>query len=84
MGWNTINIQVQHPLLKDIENEEFFYFVHSYYAPQTLYTIASCDYISYFSAIVSKNNFYGVQFHPEKSGKSGAKILKNFVELVYS
>lgn len=84
LGWNTINIQVQHPLLKDIENEEFFYFVHSYYAPQTSHTVASCNYISRFSAIVSKNNFYGVQFHPEKSGKSGAKILKNFVELVYS
>ena len=84
MGWNTITKNEDHPLLKDIEDQEYLYFVHSYYAPETEHVVASCDYITPFSAVVSKDNYFGVQFHPEKSGTVGSKILKNFVDFVYS
>ena len=57
------------------------YFVHSYYAEQSEYTIAQCNYMIPFSAALHKDNFYGCQFHPEKSGKIGELILKNFIEL---
>ena len=84
MGWNTFTKKVDHPLLKDIGHLEYVYFVHSYYAPITEHTVASCKYISKFTAVVSKNNYFGVQFHPEKSGIVGAKMLKNFIDFVYS
>lgn len=80
MGWNTINVERPHPLLKDIDAQSHFYFVHSYYAPMGDYTLASCDYANKFSAIIQKDNLYGCQFHPEKSGKNGENILKNFVK----
>ncbi len=79
MGWNTIKQEKQCPLLKNIDEESHFYFVHSYYAPVEKYTVASCDYANNFSAIIQKDNFYGCQFHPEKSGKNGAIILNNFI-----
>jgi len=82
MGWNQLNIiDNQNPLFKDIDNKSNVYFVHSYYAPVANNTIASTDYIVPITASVQKNNFYGCQFHPEKSGKVGAKILENFLEL---
>ncbi len=83
MGWNSIQKQADHPLLKDISDEDFLYFVHSYYAPESDFSVATCDYINPFSAVVSKDNYFGVQFHPEKSGKLGATILQNFIEYVY-
>ncbi|MBO6792668.1 MAG: imidazole glycerol phosphate synthase subunit HisH [Balneolaceae bacterium] len=83
MGWNSIQKQAYHPLLKDINDEDFLYFVHSYYAPESDFSVATCDYITPFTAVVSKDNYFGVQFHPEKSGKLGAQILKNFVDYVY-
>ena len=83
MGWNTVSKSQEHPLLKGIDSNEFLYFVHSYYAPDNEYTVASCDYINPFIAVVAKDNYFGVQFHPEKSGATGAKILKNFLDFVY-
>ena len=81
MGWNSVSMKADHPLLRDVPNDSYFYFVHSYYAPQGNFTIGACDYGDAFSAIVAKDNFMGCQFHPERSGKAGAQILKNFVEL---
>ena len=84
MGWNTVQKLKNHHLIHGLEDEKHLYFVHSYYAPVTDYTIASCDYINPFSAAVVKDNFMGVQFHPEKSGNVGSKVLQNFLDLVYS
>lgn len=78
MGWNTVDFEKDSPLLQNISNDAYFYFVHSYYAQTGDYTLASCDYANKFSAIVRHNNFYGCQFHPEKSGEAGEQILKNF------
>jgi glutamine amidotransferase len=78
MGWNTI-ISSSHQLFKGIDVPSFFYFVHSYYLPITDYTIATALYGESYSAAVQFNNFYGVQFHPEKSGVNGEQLLKNFL-----
>ena len=83
MGWNTFSGDFSHPLLNGISEEDFVYFVHSYYAPVNDFAIASCEYITPFTAVVAKDNYMGVQFHPEKSGKIGAQILQNFLALVY-
>lgn len=79
MGWNNTVPEAGHPLLQDIDANHFFYFVHSYYAPCDDYTLASCSYTQDFAAIVAKDNFLGVQFHPEKSGEAGAVLLRNFI-----
>ncbi len=81
MGWNQITPKLDEPLFKDIPAGSYFYFVHSYALPVNENTIASCDYGSPFTAAVNKDNFYGVQFHPERSGKAGAQLIKNFLEL---
>lgn len=81
MGWNTIAFDSEHTLFRGIPSGSYFYFVHSYYAPVVRETVSYTDYGIKFSSAISKNNFYGVQFHPEKSGKQGLKILKNFIEL---
>ena len=83
MGWNTLQIKESHPLLKGLSDNQFFYFVHSFYAPINESTVATTDYIHPFAAVVAYNNFMGVQFHPEKSGKAGALLLQNFVDMVY-
>lgn len=80
MGWNSINIS-ESPLLKGIPNGTYFYFVHSFYAQIATNTIATCEYEIPFAAAVSKDNYFGVQFHPEKSGEAGMEILKNFIGL---
>ena len=82
MGWNTNKIYNEENagLFKGLDNCET-YFVHSYYADVGSYSSTICDYGIEFSASVKWNNFYGVQFHPEKSGKVGEQILKNFIEL---
>ncbi|TQR29048.1 imidazole glycerol phosphate synthase subunit HisH [Campylobacter sp. MIT 99-7217] len=78
MGWNDISSS--HPLFKGL-NGAFFYFVHSYCVKQSDHKIASCEYSEDFVAALAKNNFYGVQFHPERSGEAGELLLKNFTEL---
>jgi len=78
--WNTIN-NLSSPLFKDVTEESFIYMVHSYYAPSTLQTIATTTYGVDYSAALAKDNFYGTQFHPEKSSAVGEQILKNFLEM---
>lgn len=82
MGWNTFSSLNSHPLLKRIGEEHFFYYVHSYYAPLNEFTVAGCTYINEFASVAGRDNFMGVQFHPEKSGKAGAQLLQNFLSLV--
>ncbi len=84
MGWNKISIIRQSSLLDDINNGEYLYFVHSYYVKNNYKNdvVASCDYGVEFSAIIQKDNIFGIQPHPEKSSNIGLKIIKNFVEKV--
>lgn len=82
MGWNSITPVGVNPLFKGIPTGTYFYFVHSFCLPVSdTYTAASCEYGDVFSAAVCKDNFYGVQFHPERSAAAGAQLLKNFLEL---
>lgn len=78
MGWNSLTDLANDPLLAGIASGEYAYFVHSYAAPVLDYTLASCEYGQPFSAIVRHKNVWGCQFHPERSAKLGAQILKNF------
>jgi len=80
MGWNSLNNQSS-LLLKGIEDDSDVYYVHGFYAELCENTSAKTDYISPFSAILEKDNFFAVQFHPEKSAKIGEQILKNFIDL---
>jgi len=80
MGWNTIQHDASSPLFNGISLDEYFYFVHSYRAPLTDATIGRTDYGGFFSSAVSVRNYYGVQFHPEKSGSAGLRLLRNFIE----
>jgi len=82
MGWNQFSRVKDHHLIKGIDNLQFLYYVHGYYAPNNDHTLASCKYINDFAAVVAKDNFMGVQFHPEKSGQVGSHILQNFLDLV--
>ncbi|HAS61498.1 MAG TPA: imidazole glycerol phosphate synthase subunit HisH [Vibrio sp.] len=81
MGWNTVKSLPEHPLFKGIEEGEYFYFVHSFAMPKGEYTIAECDYGQPFSAAVQSGNYYGVQFHPERSSAAGSKLIENFLNL---
>ncbi|MNE66878.1 Imidazole glycerol phosphate synthase subunit HisH [compost metagenome] len=81
MGWNQIEHDETHPLLRGIRSGSYFYFVHSYALEVTEATLASCDYGHPFTAIVGRDNFFGAQFHPERSGSAGARLLQNFLEL---
>lgn len=81
MGWNQVTPQAGHPLFRGIEDDAYFYFVHSYAMPLCSSTIAQANYGEPFTAAVQKDNFYGVQFHPERSGAAGAQLLKNFLEM---
>ncbi|MDR2627236.1 MAG: imidazole glycerol phosphate synthase subunit HisH [Dysgonamonadaceae bacterium] len=80
MGWNDI-YNNRSPLFSGISANEYVYFVHSYYIPLCRETIATTNYIQAFSAALHKDNFYATQFHPEKSGSTGERILKNFIAL---
>ena len=80
MGWNEIDVRCN-PLMEGLGEHPYVYFVHSYYVPVCEDTIAVADYILPYSASMHKDNFYTCQFHPEKSGKVGEKILENFLQL---
>lgn len=81
MGWNSLqNINKDHFLFKYIAEDDYVYFVHSFYAERNQFSIATNDYINDFTAMVNKDNFYGIQFHPEKSGRVGMRILENFIQ----
>lgn len=80
VGWNTI-YDLEGPLFEDIDQNSFVYFVHSYFVESGIEAIATADYIQPFSAAIRKNNFFGVQFHAEKSATIGEKIISNFLSL---
>lgn len=80
MGWNSIH-NLKTRLFDGVDEGSFIYNVHSFYVPESPYTIASCEYILPYSAALNKDNFYSTQFHPEKSGSVGEQILKNFLKL---
>jgi glutamine amidotransferase len=80
MGWNDLRIERPDPLLAGLDANAYAYFVHSYAAPCTEATIASCDYGAPFSAVVRRGNVCGMQFHPERSAAVGARLLGNFLE----
>lgn len=81
MGWNSIST-CDNKLFNNIHKNSYVYFVHSYFADLSEYTIAKTNYILPFSSALKKDNFYAVQFHPEKSGVIGEQILNNFIELI--
>ncbi len=81
MGWNQLRLTAASPLLDGIADGEYLYFVHSYAAPLLDCTVAACDYGGEFSAVVSRGNFHGMQFHPERSAAAGARMLANFLGL---
>ncbi len=81
MGWNQVIHDGTHPLFDGIPSGSYFYFVHSYALEVTDATLATCDYGTPFTAVVGKENFFGAQFHPERSGKVGAQLIQNFLSL---
>jgi glutamine amidotransferase len=81
MGWNQLQPVRESPLLAGIAAGDYAYFVHSYALPPGPDTVATCDYGGPFTAIVSRRNFHGAQFHPERSARAGARLLANFVAL---
>ena len=81
IGWNTVH-DLKSELFSGIEEHSFVYLVHSYYASIGEHTIATTDYVQPFSAALNRDNFYGVQFHPEKSAAAGEQLLKNFIEKI--
>ena len=80
IGWNSI-YNLKTGLFKNVTDKSYCYFVHGYYAAKGEHTIATTDYVQPYSSALHKDNFYGVQFHPEKSAAVGEQILKNFIEL---
>jgi len=81
MGWNSLARVRESKLLKGTGETPYLYFANSYYAPVVDATAASCAYAAEFTAVLEHNNMFGVQFHPEKSGPSGLRVVKNFVDL---
>jgi glutamine amidotransferase len=81
MGWNTLVTLREDPLLEGISGSDYVYFVHSYAAPVSDITLARTDYGSQVSAAVRRDNFWGAQFHPERSAETGARLLANFLRL---
>ncbi len=84
VGWNSITKKRDDPLLKGINDGDFFYFVHSYYVKPIDTSVISCEteYGIYFPSMVNLKNVWGVQFHPEKSQKNGLKLIENFIKIV--
>lgn len=83
MGWNQIQVEQPHPLFDGLDGH-YFYFVHGFAVQIGPYTLARCHYGDAFSAAIHQGNFYGVQFHPERSSQSGERLLQNFIEQVNS
>lgn len=81
MGWNQLRASQPHPLLSGLGEEDQAYFVHSYAVPVGDYTLATTDYGDPFSAAIARDNFHGMQFHPERSAAVGSKLLQNFLDL---
>lgn len=81
IGWNKVSLKANSPLFDGIDDGAYFYFVNSFYAPLISETIAVTEYGIDFSSALQKDNFYAVQFHTEKSGVTGEKLLKNFIDL---
>ena len=81
MGWNTLEVERDSPLLLGLRAGDYAYFVHSYALPLSAATVASCRYGPPFSACVAWRNFYGAQFHPERSATAGARLLRNFLDI---
>ena len=90
MGWNELDVRCKmddgrcggvDPLMEGLGEHPYVYFVHSFYVPKCADTIATADYILPYSASMHKDNFYACQFHPEKSGRVGERIIRNFIEL---
>lgn len=81
MGWNSLSQTKSSRLLKDLDDGTFTYFAHSYYAPVISATAATCTYIHPYTAILEQDSICAVQFHPEKSGPTGLRIMKNFLDL---
>jgi imidazole glycerol-phosphate synthase subunit HisH len=81
MGWNSLEQQRATRLLKGLAETPFAYFAHSYYAPVTSATAATCTYMHPYSAVIEQENLHAVQFHPEKSGPVGLQVMKNFLEI---
>lgn len=80
MGWNTLKNISNHPLLQGFTATDFVYFVHSFAVASSQYSLALCHYGNDFAAVIGKDNVAGAQFHPERSGKTGARLLQNFLE----
>ena len=81
MGWNDLQLRAPSRLLARLDAQPFVYFAHSYYVPETQATAATCIYCVPYTAVLDAGNIFGVQFHPEKSGPVGLRIVKNFVEM---
>jgi imidazole glycerol-phosphate synthase subunit HisH len=81
MGWNLTSLDSDSPLFAGLPPGAHFYYVHSYAAPPGPITVAVADYGGEFTAVVSRGNFHGTQFHPERSGPAGARVLANFLAL---
>jgi glutamine amidotransferase len=81
MGWNRLETVRASPLTAGFGDEPYAYFVHSYAAPISAATLSQCDYGGPFSAVVQHGNFFGAQFHPERSAVVGARLIRNFVDL---
>lgn len=79
MGWNTAHSIAPHPLLESGETDDYFYFIHSYYAGTGDWTLMTAQHGMTFSAVIGRDNLIATQFHPEKSGKSGLRLLQNFL-----
>jgi imidazole glycerol phosphate synthase glutamine amidotransferase subunit len=81
MGWNDLDRRRESQLLAGLPERPYVYFAHSYYVPESCETTAACTYTTAYTAVLEHKNIFGVQFHPEKSGPTGLKIVKNFLEL---
>lgn len=80
MGWNTLHNISAHPLMRGFTDKDYLYFVHSFAVSPDSYSLAQCHYGTDFAAVIGKDNVVGAQFHPERSGKTGARLLQNFLE----